>query len=187
MKDKEKIFYISMWGILIFYLILKILFGYVFELNYENKLVLFIANLCNDGLPFYIFCLITYTTSSTIYFMAVLGQKKPDLITTIFIICLELIKFTINKAEIMIVIECLAFMIYPIIRKRKFYVLPIIAYPILILYQWLSMICIGTPIKIVGNNVILSLLWSLDYYGYLFLSWRFVIKYLKERRILGLC
>ena len=76
MKDKEKVLLISLWAVLIFYTILKLLGFMPVDFSTNNEKIIAFCNSCNFGWKYWLVCLFTYTTSTYIYFMIVLNKKK---------------------------------------------------------------------------------------------------------------
>lgn len=176
MKDKYKTLITSCWVVLLCCFIVKLLGGNFFVIVCENENYKTFANFFNKGVPYWIISILSYTVSTTIYFMAVLKQNKPKLLIIVLCACFIIAKLLLIKYNsIMFIIEFIFLVLVPIFYNHKIWLRSLIAPILAILFQVISLITKNVGVKILYDNVI-NLIFMIDYYIMLILYWLYSIK-----------
>lgn len=177
MKNKYKTLIISCWVVLLCCFVVKLLGGNFFEIVCKNERFVKFCNFCNVGIPYAIIALITYTFSTSLYLMAVCKYKKPKLWLVVSVIIMDIIKLLfLNYAIVTSILEFLFLLLYPIIINKKLWKRSIIGYLLIFAFQLISLLAKNIGVKIMNNDLITQLIFSIDYYIMLILYWLYSIK-----------
>ena len=181
MKDRYKTLIISCWAVLLCCFVVKLLGGNFFEIVCENEKFIKFCEYCNTGIMYWVISIIAYTFSGTITFMAICKTEKPKLLFIICNVLFTIIKLIfINFSQYMFIVELIYFIIVPIIYNKKFWKRAIIGEILVIIFQVISLIIKNVGIKIINNDLLIGLIFSIDYYIMLILYWLYSIKEEKD-------
>ena len=184
MKDRYKTLIISCWVVLLCCFIIKLLGGNFFEIVCENEKFIRFCKYCNNGIMYWVISIIAYTFSTTLYLMAVCKFEKPKILLIVITILMDIIKLIfINYATITGVIEFVLFIIIPICYNKKNWLRAIIGCVLVLLFQISSLVTKNIGIKVINNDLVTGLIFSIDYYIMIILYWLYSIKEEKDGNI----
>ena len=172
MIDKKKIYrrlIILSWVVLVFYLLMKLLFGYTLEIACNNARILAICNFVDNNIVVnYIISSIFCWIMLYFYYGAIVRKVKLNKRELIILTCTTLLAnlFTYFGIVGSLVSDLLKFLVAPMIMLGKFkwknLLLCIIAYAINFIFQALSLIIAGLALKTTQNYMLISIVLSID-------------------------
>lgn len=180
MKDKYSTLIKATWVVLICCFIVKLLGGNFFEIACNNeRFVKFCAKYQNTIID-YITGILMYTFSTGFYLLAIFKKKVDFKDKNVIIMFLSTIAFAIMKIliqnNIIIILEIIFLIIIPILQNIKRWYRPIIAYILLFIFQLISLIIKNVGIKIIDDNFLTAVIFSIDYYIMILLYYFYTIK-----------
>ena len=180
MKDKYKTLITACWIVLICCFIVKLLGGNWFEIACNNEKFIAFCNTYKNTIIEYIIGFITYTTTATLYYLALFKRKwyvKKDIIWIVLISIFAIVKRIFIKYQLLLgLTEILIIIGFPIILDIKKWYRPIIAYGLTFVFQLISLLTKNIGIKVIDDNFIVSLIFSIDYYIMLILYYLYANK-----------
>lgn len=180
MKDKYKTLITACWIVLICCFIVKLLGGNWFEIACNNDKFIAFCNTYKNTIIEYIIGFITYTTTATLYYLALFKRKwyvKKDIIWIVLISIFAIVKRIFIKYQLLLgLTEILIIIGFPIILDIKKWYRPIIAYGLTFVFQLISLLTKNIGIKVIDDNFIVSLIFSIDYYIMLILYYLYANK-----------
>lgn len=170
--DKKKIYrllIILSWVVLVFYLLMKILFGYTLEIVCRNERILAICNFVDNNIVTnYIVSSIFCFVMLYFYYGAIVRKVKLGKRELIILIATTLIAniFTYFGVIGSLVSDLLKFIVAPLIMLGKFKwknLLTCIIFLVLsFVFQAISAIVSSLGVKILQENMLISLVISID-------------------------
>lgn len=180
MKDKYKTLIISCWVVLLICFLIKLLGGNFFAIATDNKVLIAFCNSTQGTILYYLTAIVLYNISTYFYFLAILKKKwfkgKDYIIVGVVFVFSILKVIFIKYASIFFIIELIVTIILPIIINKKLWLRSIIAYCLMIGFQVISLITKNIGIKIIHENFLFSLIFSIDYYVMIILYYLYSIK-----------
>lgn len=184
MKKKYETLIISCWIVLIICLLIKLLGGNYFEIACQNQTIINICNFIENSFLYYVFCFILYFVGTIYYFKGVLKQTKLRGVYAyiyIVVILLWIIKVLLDKsAFIPFFIELLVLIIVPILYDHNKWWKYILYYALTIVFQVITLITKNIGLKIVDDNFLIGLFYSIDYYIMVILFYLYSTKNKRE-------
>ena len=173
-KNMTKTLIISCWSVLFIYFIIKLLGGNYFEIECTNPHFIDFCNwLDTDGnwLTYIIYPLL-YTAQGTLITLAIVKQRiksKSALIIVVSSLVVGIIKQFINFFALdFIILVILPIIIIIFVLKQKFngrcILRIILANVSVIMFQLISQITKNIGLKELGDNSLIALISSIDYY-----------------------
>ena len=185
MKDKYKILIRSTWAVLIFYCIIKVLFGVCFDLMSESKNFIMITEYIDNHLWLKkIVACVTTLISGYFIICAITKQKYLKWYHLIVFVPLTIIK-SISQWDIKIfgyIIDLVLLIGFPMIISKGFklkarILRPIIGYLLVPAFQLLSMFLSSIALfKINDLSTLVALLYNLEFYFLVFLYYLYETK-----------
>ncbi len=177
MKDKYKTLIISCWVVLLCCFVVKLLGGNFFEIVCNNENYIKLAKFLSKGVPYWIVSILSYTLSTTIYFMTICKLKKPKLLFIISCLIFIILKLTFMKyGNYVMLIEILFSITIPLIYNKKLLVRSIVGVVLNLGFQIISLLIKNVGIKLMYDDIFTNLIFSIDYYIMLILYWLYSIK-----------
>lgn len=172
MIDKKKIYrrlIILCWVVLVFYLLMKLLFGYTLEIVCNNARILAICNFVdNNIIANYIVSSIFCFVMLYFYYGAIVKKVKLGKKELIILISTTLIANLIYHIPYIgnILSDITKFYIAPMIMLGKFkwknLLICFIAYLLNFVFQIISLITSGTKIGSIQNSMLINMVFSID-------------------------
>lgn len=172
MIDKKKIYrrlIILSWVVLVFYLLMKLLFGYTLEIACNNARILAICNFVDNNIVVnYIISSIFCWIMLYFYYGAIVRKVKLNKRELIILTCTTLLAnlFTYFGIVGSLVSDLLKFMVAPMIMLGKFKwknLLTCVIFVILNLtFQIISAICSNIGVRIFQDSMLLNMVFSID-------------------------
>ena len=168
MKDRYKTLIISCWVVLLCCFVVKLLGGNFFEIVCENEKFIRFCEFVETNWLKYPIALITYVLSTFIYMLGVIKKKttKYDKLQLIFIlITFWILKVFLSQYTIVIfIIDALFTIVVPILFNKENWLMSIIGYGLIILFQVISLVIKNIGVKMIDSSTFVSLIFSIDYY-----------------------
>lgn len=202
MKDKYKTLITACWIVLICCFIVKLLGGNWFEIACNNEKFIAFCNTFKNGFVYYLINYTLYHFGTYYYFKAVLKSKtlnKRKYLLHLIMIVVWVIKLilslTVSNPTILVLIIDTAFLICtPLVVDKKIIKRSIIGYILNLGFQIVSLITKNIGLKLLTDNLVIIIIFSIDYYimvilYYLYsikednnnVSWSFISRFRKRR------
>ena len=171
MIDKKKIYrllIILSWVVLVFYLLMKLLFGYTLEIVCNNEKILAICNFVNNNIiANYIVCSCFCLLMMYLYYAAILKKFKFNLKETIILIISVFISNLLIYSEpLSILADIIKLFIVPMILLGKFkwknLLICLIFFALNFAFQLISVITANIGIHYTQDNMLASIVISID-------------------------
>lgn len=184
MKDKYKTLILACWIVLLSCFIIKILGGNFFEIMCNNKTFINICNFIENTFLYYVVVFINFYIGAIFYYKAILQKdnlKGKYLFIHLILLVIWIIKLLVNNNVILALLTDLLFtIIIPIILDRTKWKRAIFGSLLTLGFQVISLITKNIGLKIIDDNVLITLIFMIDYYIMMILYYLYSIKKLKK-------
>lgn len=181
MKNKYLILIISCWVLLALCIVAKLFGANIFIASTNNKMFIDFCNYVQNSFLYYIITPLFNIVSTSIFLMAVLKQKKPQLKWLLPYIAYAIIKTIFNKLDVLFFILDIAMMIIiPIIVDKTKWLRALIGIVLNLAFQFISMGLKLNNYQMFDNNLVVGIILTIDYYIMLVLYWLYSIEKRKE-------
>lgn len=177
MKNNYKVLIISCWSLLGVCCVLKLLGLDIFLVGSDNERFITLCNyIDNSFIKYFVYFVFNIVTSS-IYYMAVLKEKKPNLKWLIPYMIYAILKLVFNQYDIVFnILDFIIVPLLPIIINKKYWLRAIIGLGLMLGFQAISLIIKLDHFTMFDNNTLMGVLLSIDYIIMLMLYWLYSIR-----------
>lgn len=180
MKDKYKTLIKCCWVVLLCCFVVKLLGGNYFETKVFNQKLIEIFSSKYSFILEFILSVIIYTIGTSLYVLAILKTKifkNKQLIIPIVIFMFSIVKALFYKYSVLMAfIEIFVVIIMPMFYIGKRWYRSIIGYLLLTVFQIISLLTKNFAIKVIDENFLIALIFSIDYYIMIVLYYLYSIK-----------
>lgn len=143
----------------------------------DNERFIALCSFIDSSFIKYIIYFTFNITSSSIYFMAVLKEKKPNLKWFIPYTIYAILKIIFNKYDLIFnILDFVIVPLLPIIINKKMWLRSIIGLGLMLLFQSVSLLLKFNNFTMFDENTLMVIILSIDYYIMLILYWLYSIK-----------
>lgn len=177
MKNKYKVLIISCWSLLLVCCLIKLLGANIFLASTDNVRFIELCGLIDNSFIKYILYFIVNVTSTSIYFMAVLKETKPNIKWLIPYSVYSIFKLIFNELDVLFFIGDVPFMIaLPILLDKKKWKRILIGFGLNLGFQLISQFVKLDNFTMFDENTLMVIILMIDYYIMLILYWLYSIK-----------
>lgn len=181
MKNKYFVLIISCWVLLLICVIAKLFGANIFIAGTNNQTFIDFCNYIQNSFWYYIVAPLFNISTATIYYMAVMKKRKPQIMWLFPYIIYAIIKTIFNKLDVLFFILDIIVMIgLPLIFDRKLWLRSTIAFLLNLGFQFISMFLKLNNYQMFDNNLVVGIILSIDYYIMLILFWLYSIEKVKK-------
>lgn len=177
MKNNYKVLIISCWSLLLVCCLIKLLGADLFLAGTDNERFISLCSFIDTTILRYVILYVMNIVSTSIYFMAVLKEKKPNIKWLVPYIIYVILKFIFEDFTMLFFIfDMLITIGLPILIDKKKWLRIIIGMGLNIGFQIISMFLKFDKFTMFDNNTLVFTILSIDYYIMLILYWLYSIK-----------
>jgi len=185
MKNPFRVLIITCWILLGLCCIAKLFGANWFTPAANNKNFIDACNYVETSFWYYIISATFNIITTSIYLMAVLKQNKPDIRWLIPLIIYAILKSIFHTQTVLFFILDIAVIMLgiPLLINHKLWLRIVLGVLINVLFQYISLYLKLDNYKVFGDNVLISLILSIDYVIMLVLFWLYSIRKIEEREV----
>ena len=177
MKNNYKVLIISCWSLLLVCCLIKLLGADLFLAGTDNERFIALCSFIDNSFIKYIIYYVMNVFSCSIYYMAILKEKKINYKWFIPLGIYSLLKIMFNQFNVLFTILDLFMMIgLPLLINLKRWKYIILGSVLTILFQSISLILKLDNFTMFDENTLIGMILSIDYYIMLILYWLYSIK-----------
>lgn len=188
MKDKYSTLIKATWVVLICCFIVKLFGGNFFEIACNNEKFIRFCAVFSTGVPYYIINYVLYHVGTYYYFKAVLKTQNLNnkkyivhcVICFVWILKLLLTLKIGNNTLVFLLYDTVFMIIFPLIIDSKKFKRALIGYVINLIFQIITLITKNIGLKLLTDNLLIIIIYSIDYYIMVILYYLYSIKEDKE-------
>ena len=175
--DPYKVLIITCWILLGICCLTKLFWSDLFTIHAKNETFINVCNYIQNSFWFYIVTIPYNTFTCSLYYMAVLKQKKPDLRWFIPLVVYNVIKSFFYYMNILFfVLDTIMMIGLPILLNPRKWYRAIIGYFLTLIFQVISWFLKLDNYNIFLDNLVVGLILCIDYVIMLILFWLYSIK-----------
>lgn len=177
MKNKYKVLITSCWCLLLVCCLIKLLGANIFLASTDNVRFIELCGLIDNSFIKYILYFIVNVTSTSIYFMAVLKETRPNIKWLIPYSIYSIFKLVFNQLDVLFFIGDFAFTIgLPIIICKDKWKRVLCGVVLNLCFQLISQFVKLDNFTMFDENTLIGIILMIDYYIMLILYWLYSIK-----------
>ena len=184
MKDKYSTLIKATWVVLICCFIVKLFGGNFFEIACNNEKFVRFCAIFSTGVPYYIINYVLYHVGAYYYYKAVLKEKnlyKRKYFLHSVIVITWIIKFLIsiyigNNLVLILIYDTFVMILPPVFLDKSKWKRSIVGYILNLTFQIITLITKNIGLKLLTDNLLIIIIYSIDYYIMIVLYYLYSIK-----------